>query len=141
MKKIKVIFLLSALTALAACSKSGTEPAATPAQPAAPATAAAAPAPQGLPAGHPSLSDITQQPAEAASQQGKVLSVTQVPGYTYLEVETNGRKMWMATSPVEAKAGDTVSWNGGIVMHNFTSKSLKRTFDEIVFLQTVKVEK
>ncbi len=140
-KRTTILFLIAALAALTACSKSGNEPAANTAQPAAPAPSAAAPAPQGLPPGHPQLSDIGAPPAEAATQQGKVVSVAQVPGYTYLEVETDGRKIWMAASPVTAKAGDTVSWSGGIVMHNFTSKSLKRTFDEIVFLQTVNVVK
>jgi hypothetical protein len=35
------------------------------------------------------------------------------------------------------QVGDTVTWQGGSVMNNFSSSSLNRTFDQIIFVAAV----
>jgi hypothetical protein len=60
-------------------------------------------------------------------------------GYTYIEFEENGKKLWAAAPPFKVKVGDTVELSGGMVMKNFTSPTLKRTFAEILFTGAVTV--
>lgn len=72
-------------------------------------------------------------PAQAGANLGQVKSVASGGGYSYLEIEQNGTVVWVAAPETPAKVGDKVSWSDGMVMQNYTSKSLNKTFDKIVF--------
>lgn len=105
------------------------------------ATAIAATA---LPPDHPPLD--AKKPAQAAPagllpQKGKVLSVINVPSYTYLEVSQNKKAIWIAGPTVTVAKGDVVRFDNGMVMSNFQSKTLNRTFPSIVFVGQVVVTK
>jgi hypothetical protein len=65
---------------------------------------------------------------------GQVLSVIQVPGYTYVEVRNNGRNLWLAGNPIEVAEGEIISWADAAMMRNFQSKTLDRTFEELMFV-------
>lgn len=74
--------------------------------------------------------------AEAATValSGKVVETMQAGGYNYVKVEKDGKSNWAAmSSSFSAQVGDEISLKAGMVMKNFTSKSLNRTFDAIVF--------
>ncbi|WP_286164337.1 GW dipeptide domain-containing protein [Azoarcus sp. DN11] len=93
---------------------------------------------------HPPMPGMQQPAAQAAApagSSGQVKSVVNGGGYTYLEVQQNGATVWVAAPVTEAKAGDTVSWGDGMVMTNFTSTSLNRKFDQIIFASAVRVGK
>ncbi len=144
MKKTVSIIVISCMTLLAGCSDQGAEPATDPAtqQP----TQQTAPVQpdahtQEHPAEHPAMPAHTPQAAPANQHQAKVVSVTHAAGYSYIEVEFDGKNTWVAASPVNVKTGDTVTWSGGAPMQNFTSKSLRKTFDEIIFVDQVTVVK
>lgn len=77
--------------------------------------------------------------APPAPNTGKVVSIASGGGYNYLEVQINGGTEWLAAPQTSVKVGDQVSWNGGSTMTNFSSKSLDRTFDKIVFVAGVNV--
>lgn len=65
---------------------------------------------------------------------GKVLEKLDVPGYTYIRVQTTGTtEEWVAVSTMTINVGDTVTVNQQMVMENFPSKSLNRTFPRVVF--------
>lgn len=83
----------------------------------------------------------TPSDAAAASAQsvGVVKSAANAGGYSYLEVEQNGSTLWVAAPETQVKAGDKVSWDSGMVMRDFKSNSLNRTFGEIVFAGAVRV--
>jgi hypothetical protein len=78
----------------------------------------------------------TAAPA-AASQpvalQGTVTETMDSGGYTYVCILKSGQKQWAAVPGTQVKVGDSVEVAPGAVMKNFSSKSLGRTFDEIVF--------
>jgi len=74
------------------------------------------------------------------SQSGKVLSTMDVPSYTYVEVSQGKKTMWIAATTAKVKKGDTVHFDDGMVMNNFYSKSLKRTFPSIVFVNSLVVD-
>jgi hypothetical protein len=61
--------------------------------------------------------------------------------YTYLQVKAGDSLVWLAAPQTKVEKGVTVSWNGSMVMTNFTSPSLKRTFDKILFVEGVKILK
>lgn len=70
-----------------------------------------------------------------APNSGKILQLMQAGGYTYAEVQArDGQKVWMAGAPLQLKIGDSVQWADYAVMRNFSSKSLGRTFEEILFV-------
>ena len=85
------------------------------------------------------ISKFINAKAAPPANSGKVLSVTAAAGYNYLEVDSAGQKKWLAAPVGVVEVGNTVSWTGGAPMHNFTSKSLKRTFDTILFVGAVNV--
>lgn len=69
----------------------------------------------------------------AASLQGEVLEVKDVESYTYLRLKTKDGEVWAAVTTAAIKKGATVTITNPMVMRNFESKSLKKTFDTIVF--------
>ena len=54
-------------------------------------------------------------------------------GYTYVRLERNGEKTWLACPKMKVTVGENMSFKPGIVMVNFVSKTLKRKFDRIIF--------
>ena len=54
-------------------------------------------------------------------------------GYTYVNIEKDGNKSWVAVTKSKISVGQDISFMPGSVMTNFTSKTLNRTFDTIVF--------
>lgn len=70
-------------------------------------------------------------------QKARVLSATNVPQYTYIEVTQNKKTLWLAASTVAVKKGDVIRFDDGMAMANFHSKSLNRTFPSITFVNRV----
>jgi hypothetical protein len=64
---------------------------------------------------------------------GEVLEVKDVDAYTYLRLKTAKGETWAAVTRAAVKPGAVVTVENPMVMRNFESKSLKRTFDTIVF--------
>lgn len=76
----------------------------------------------------------------AAAITGKVVSTENAGGYTYVEIESGGKKIWAAGPATEVKVGDRVTIPDGMVMTNFESKSLNRTFESILFVGAIQIE-
>jgi hypothetical protein len=55
--------------------------------------------------------------------------------YSYLYVSENGKKYWMATRKMTVKPGDVVYYSQGMLMKDFHSNTLNKTFKEILFVQ------
>ncbi|MEA3224968.1 MAG: hypothetical protein U9Q07_03395 [Planctomycetota bacterium] len=79
----------------------------------------------------------TQAPAGANMHTAVVQEVLQATSYTYLNLKENDRDFWIAISKREIKAGETVSFAGGLEMKNFESKELQRTFESIYFVDGI----
>jgi hypothetical protein len=69
----------------------------------------------------------------AAPVTGKVLETMDASGYTYLNVQTEAGNMWVAVNQSTVEVGEEVAFINGMVMQNFFSKTLDRTFPEIIF--------
>lgn len=86
-----------------------------------------------MPAGHPNLNAMAPT-SEEAGFTGKVLETTNSGGYVFVRVQGPHKTLWAATTPCQVTVGDSVGLPPGEVMPNFRSTSLKRTFDEILFV-------
>jgi hypothetical protein len=77
-------------------------------------------------------------PAASSSRSGKVVEVMDASGYTYLGIDNGtGATLWAAIPKTELAVGEEVTLQGGSVMKDFSSKTLNRTFDEIIFASGV----
>lgn len=89
---------------------------------------------QKAPAAEPAAQKAPEPPAQKGNTvSGKVLETMDAGGYTYLKVDTGKAQQWVAVPQTKVKTGDEVSYYDGMVMSNFTSKSMNKNFDSIVF--------
>lgn len=65
--------------------------------------------------------------------KGEVLEAQSAANYTYLRLKTQSGEIWAAIINTPVKKGANVTIENAIVMNNFESKALKRTFPMIVF--------
>ncbi|WP_455208545.1 hypothetical protein [Kaarinaea lacus] len=70
---------------------------------------------------------------------GKVINAMNGGGYTYMHLESNGKQFWIASSVINVKRNNIVSWEGGSVMTDFTSYALNRKFEEIHFVKSISI--
>jgi hypothetical protein len=110
-----------------------------------------------LPGGHPSMGQQMQPPqghaplaAEGTAQpggqaqeaakprfdgtiSGKVVETMSSGGYTYVNLEKDGKKTWVAIPAMTVTVGQELEVRNGPPMTNFTSKTLNRTFESVIF--------
>lgn len=86
-----------------------------------------------FPAGAAFASADKASPAPEPSLSGKVVETMNAGGYTYVSIEKAGKKTWVAIPMAEVKVGQEMTFQPGAEMRSFTSKSLNRTFDSIIF--------
>ena len=72
-------------------------------------------------------------PPAIAAVKGDVLEVKDVESYTYLRLKTASGETWAAVPKVSVAKGANVTIENVMVMNNFESKSLKKTFPTILF--------
>jgi len=75
------------------------------------------------------------QPAPAAAQgiTGKVLERLEASPYCYLRLQTAKGEIWAAVPETKVEKGAEVTVAGPMLMSNFESKTLNRTFAEVYF--------
>lgn len=66
-----------------------------------------------------------------------VQEVLQTSNYTYLYVKSDTSLQWLAVPSMTIKVGDTCYFKGGLVMPDFKSKELNKTFDNVIFMESV----
>ncbi|MFZ2431344.1 MAG: hypothetical protein WA143_11415 [Lutibacter sp.] len=85
-------------------------------------------------------SKINSETTAAKSDVHKIVVKETVDGgtYAYLNVEENGKTYWMAIANMPVTVGETYYYEDGMLMKDFESKQLNKTFDEIVFVNGVR---
>lgn len=76
---------------------------------------------------------------EADSRTGRVLETIDVESYTYIRLEQKGQEVWLAASPITVSKGELVRYSGEMMMQDFYSKALDRTFPAILFAANVEL--
>ncbi|MBI4698510.1 MAG: DNA-binding protein [Nitrospirae bacterium] len=64
---------------------------------------------------------------------GKVAETMDSGSYTYINLEKDGKTMWVAIPQTQITKGQNISIKPGAEMVNFESSKLKRKFDKIIF--------
>jgi len=72
-------------------------------------------------------------PPPAKTITGEVLETEDVDMYTYLRLKTKDGERWAAVNLSAVKKGSQVTISNVMVMENFESKALKKTFPLILF--------
>ena len=117
MKSTSTLFLASLLALAALDCNRGAAPAA--ASPAAPA---------------PTTAATTQAQAPAVEMAtGPVMETTDASNYTYIRIKTPKGDVWAAGPTTKVAVGEKVSVSMGMLMANFHSASLNKTFPTIYF--------
>lgn len=75
--------------------------------------------------------------AESGLKKVTVQEVLQVESYTYLKVLENDASKWLAVPKMDVSVGENYYYQGGMMMKNFKSTELNKTFDEIYFLGSI----
>jgi hypothetical protein len=63
---------------------------------------------------------------------GKVAETMNSGGYTYILLDKDGEKIWVAVPEMQVSQGEDIALKSGIEMVNFTSSTLNRTFERII---------
>lgn len=90
-------------------------------------------------AGTQKAAEVLQEHSEMDTKQnastlsGKVAETMDSGGYTYINIEKKGKKTWVAVPQMKVTVGQSISVEPGMVMQNFKSKTLNRTFETIIF--------
>jgi len=71
---------------------------------------------------------------EVSSIHGTVSEIITAAGYTYVAIDVDGKKVWAAGPVSTFEVGDKVGFSMEMPTANFQSRSLKRTFDRIYFV-------
>lgn len=58
-------------------------------------------------------------------------------GYTYLKANENGQEIWVAIRTMPVEIGDIFYFSSAMEMKNFESKTLGKTFENILFVDIV----
>ena len=77
----------------------------------------------------------TKKALPPGTNGGRITEVIQTSNYTYLQVEENDNKFWIAVERREAKSGDVIYYTKAGEMKNFTSRELGRTFPSVFFVE------
>ncbi len=88
-------------------------------------------------AAQPSGNQLSGAEAESAEQTGTVVESLNASNYTYVRVDTGSEKIWAAAPAFEIKVGEKVTVPPGLIMKNYRSQTLGRTFDVVYFVSNV----
>jgi hypothetical protein len=69
--------------------------------------------------------------------QGVVTEVLHVREYSYILLDENGQEKWIAAPITQVQQGTTIYYGKAMLMENFESKDLNKTFDKVYFVENV----
>jgi len=72
-------------------------------------------------------------PSNSPTVTGTIVETMNASGYTYMLVDSGAEKNWVAVPATTVEKGAVVNYYDGMVMKDFTSKTLNRTFDAVIF--------
>jgi hypothetical protein len=64
-----------------------------------------------------------------------VIDKIDVKGYNYLQVSENKEEYWVAVPTMDIQVGETVYFSKYMLMKDFKSETIDRTFDNILFIE------
>ncbi len=77
---------------------------------------------------------MTSAWAQGVTHEGTVVDTMNGGGYTYVQIKEADNTFWAAGPEVAVSKGDKVAVVEQMWMNDFTSKTLNRTFDKLLFV-------
>jgi hypothetical protein len=74
------------------------------------------------------------------ANEGIVVSHLDAAGYTYMELANGEKRFWIAAPTTKVKDGEHIRFVENMTMHQFTSPTLNRTFDRLIFVTSTQVK-
>jgi hypothetical protein len=96
-----------------------------------------------MPAGHPPVGADAAGAMDGTTGglvRGEVLETMDAGAYTYVQVKTAAGTEWAAGSRFAVAKGDRVVMSSGMIMRNFESPTLNRTFDALRVVESIRVD-
>ena len=78
-----------------------------------------------------------EEPVAKGMHKAVVEEVMQTSVYTYLLMNENGNKAWIAIPKRDVNTGETYYYKEGMEMPDFKSKELDRTFDKVYLVENI----
>jgi hypothetical protein len=88
---------------------------------------------------HAQTGAATAPATDDGELSGVVLETMDSGGYTYAQLDHNGTKVWVAGPETKLAVGSQLGKMTGSLMTNFHSDTLKRTFDQIYFINSFSI--
>ncbi|MCW8803193.1 MAG: hypothetical protein OQK57_02255 [Ignavibacteriaceae bacterium] len=80
--------------------------------------------------------DLTEQEVMKSEPHiAKVIDKIPAKGYTYLQVTESKENFWIAVPTMEIEIGETVYFSRYMVMEDFKSENIDKSFDQILFVE------
>lgn len=97
-----------------------------------------------LPPGHPPVSsyqsgEFESHEGEGPLVAGEILETMDTGNYTYVLIKTESKNVWAASEQFKAVVGTRVAIPRGMLVRNFESPTLNRTFDELYFADSIEI--
>ena len=73
------------------------------------------------------------KPAEVITIKGKVLEAQEAGSFLYVLLDLGEKQTWAAVPLVDIEIGEDVTLRNANYFNNFYSKSLQKSFDEMIF--------
>ena len=83
------------------------------------------------------LLSISSFATENKLYYGTILKIENAMSYQYLKVKEDGKELWVAIAASQVKVGDKIGYDKTTIMKDFKSKTLKKTFKEVIFASDV----
>ena len=80
---------------------------------------------------------VPSAPPPTVVIRGKVLETMNAAGYTYMKLKTDKGEVWAAVPETKVEPGEELGVIYNMEMRNFTSRTLNRTFDRLLFCTRV----
>ena len=90
-----------------------------------------------------SQTNAAAEPGHASSGEawhGRVVETMNSGGYTYVLMDTGAEQKWLAGPEASFAVGDKVAVRPGMLMKDFTSETLGRTFETIYFVRGIELD-
>lgn len=84
---------------------------------------------------NPEMKESTQN--TNGTHKVEVVDHMNASNYTYMLVKENDEEFWIAAPQTQVQKGESVYFNKSMVMKNFHSEALNKTFESILFVQRV----
>jgi hypothetical protein len=82
-------------------------------------------------------SDGEKEDVPQGMHKVEVVETMNASSYTYMRVEEDDKEYWIAVPQIPVNVGDVFYYTKALEMNNFSSSSLNRTFDKILFVEDI----